>query len=998
MQIHFFGGTYSMILRLLSHVDRLAQKLTQKIQHSHYFIPRIPFLIPLFFLLILSAALHAFSVMALRPSTGFQYFHPLREGAGYTGSFSQYQSWRKRLQLSAISSTIVVVIITIMNGILLNSQGSEAASYTVNCSGTSGSPTAVTESAYTDGDSVTFSDSGGDGYCAIDEELDVGNAGTVIIGAGVVLTHPAEDVDGVTITTGTMTVTGDILVDGVGCQGGSGADADGYGPDTGSGNVCTVSTAGGGDGVGAGGTDSPGGGSHGGAGGASSDAVTAATYGESDIPVLLGSGGGANGGDGGAGGGRVRIVTPMDNGTITVNGSISANGADGSSGASDSGAGGSGGSISLRTGFLSGEGTISVDGGAGGSATSTDRAGAGGGGGRIGLEIVNNTIASGNFSRDGGAAGSVDVNPGTQGTSTTTQYGPPGSPTISSPSDGATGVSKTPTITTGSYSDDDSGTHTSTDWWVFENDSCTDPRDNDLSSFPDASNLTSYTIGTTLEPHTAYSFLVRFTDDVSLDSGFSECSSFTTVNATPTAAIPEPPGAISEDQETVEVTASGSDDDDDSVTYEWTETGDSSDACEIESGATAATAAITILNKETDYACVYEVEVDDGYGGTDTEEVTLNVSADNDPPTVVSVSDKSVTAGDTLEFAVAASDVDTGTITMSASDSDGSFDGVGVDVDTLFTDIGGGSGQFTWETETDSTGSFIAAINASDGNSTDTELVNISVTAAEDDSGSPTFTGALPNVSFAAGLTTKTVFDLDEYFSDPDGDTLSYTTTGEERVVPTISENGEVAFYAPQSFAGTETIQFTATDPDDNTATSNSITVAVSEAGPKDIVDHVTGRSKGKGIIRVVSIEGTEIAEWQAFSKGGVAPRLSFANGTAYVIAVKSKTGSTAHAYTYLGELQKKKRLSPKLHFRKIAVGNLDGKKKSIETVVATKRGSTIYFKIFSFRTAKQQFVLRRRARYRGIQGKNYRAVIQKERIKLVNKQGRTKFIWKPFE
>ena len=91
----------------------------------------------------------------------------------------------------------------------------DAASVTVNCSGTSGSPTAVTESALA-GDDVTFSDTGGDGYCELDQDiLSSGNgaAASVTVDSGVVLTHPEEDTDGVSIeTTGDFTLNGKIDV------------------------------------------------------------------------------------------------------------------------------------------------------------------------------------------------------------------------------------------------------------------------------------------------------------------------------------------------------------------------------------------------------------------------------------------------------------------------------------------------------------------------------------------------------------------------------------------------------------------------------------------------------------------------------------------------------------------------------------------------------------------------------------------------------------------
>jgi hypothetical protein len=140
-----------------------------------------------------------------------------------------------------------------------------------------------------------------------------------------------------------------INVTGKGYAGG-GSGAAGSGPGAGSGG-----TTGGGAGYGG-----NGGNGYGGRAGGSS-------YGALTQPTDLGSGGG--GGDscsGGAGGGAVKLNV---SGTLTVQGSIIANGNNGSiDGTYDGAGGGSGGSIYIIAGTISGSGTLSADGGNGGSA------------------------------------------------------------------------------------------------------------------------------------------------------------------------------------------------------------------------------------------------------------------------------------------------------------------------------------------------------------------------------------------------------------------------------------------------------------------------------------------------------------------------------------------------------------------------------------------------------------------------------------------------------
>ncbi len=126
-----------------------------------------------------------------------------------------------------------------------------------------------------------------------------------------------------------------------------------------------------GHGNGGGSTGSSGGG-YGGIGGRSGGATPGAsgsTYGNAYNPTALGSGGSAGGG--GAGGGAIKIVA---SGTVTVNGTISANG--GNSGTNHSA--GSGGSLWIQADVLAGSGTISANGGGSGSSGA-----AAGGGGRL---------------------------------------------------------------------------------------------------------------------------------------------------------------------------------------------------------------------------------------------------------------------------------------------------------------------------------------------------------------------------------------------------------------------------------------------------------------------------------------------------------------------------------------------------------------------------------------------------------------------------------------
>ncbi len=137
-----------------------------------------------------------------------------------------------------------------------------------------------------------------------------------------------------------------------------------------------------------------GGGGYGGAGGSGPDGATGGkAYGSTAAPTDVGSGGGLNPEFGvnsgiGAGGGALQMSV---DGTLTLDGQLSADGEPGLASG-----GGSGGSLWLAARVLTGAGLISANGGAG------DGASGGGGGGRVALYFATNEF-KGVFSARGGA-------------------------------------------------------------------------------------------------------------------------------------------------------------------------------------------------------------------------------------------------------------------------------------------------------------------------------------------------------------------------------------------------------------------------------------------------------------------------------------------------------------------------------------------------------------------------------------------------------------------
>ncbi len=159
------------------------------------------------------------------------------------------------------------------------------------------------------------------------------------------------------------------------------ADGQGYGSSEGPGQGEDDPSYWAGGGGGAGHAAKGGIGDSGGTGGAS--------YGSFNQPTELGSGGGNNpfvGILGGAGGGAIHLVV---SGTITIDGTVSANGNNGAFEINVSGGGGSGGSLLIEAGAFAGSGAVRANGGNGGTGVWK---GGGGAGGHVALFYAANTF------------------------------------------------------------------------------------------------------------------------------------------------------------------------------------------------------------------------------------------------------------------------------------------------------------------------------------------------------------------------------------------------------------------------------------------------------------------------------------------------------------------------------------------------------------------------------------------------------------------------------
>ena len=123
----------------------------------------------------------------------------------------------------------------------------------------------------------------------------------------------------------------------------------------------------------------------------------------------------------------------------------------------------------------------------------------------------------------------------------------------------------------------------------------------------------------------------------------------------------------------------------------------------------------------------------------------------------------------------------------------------------------------------------VITITATDpGGLTATQIVTIQVSARNS---APQPQGTIPPQSLTAG--EMATVNLTSYFTDPDGDALTYTATSGNPAVATVTTTGAVLTITGQS-PGSATVTVTATDTGGLTATQ-SVSVTVGTAGAPDL-------------------------------------------------------------------------------------------------------------------------------------------------------------------
>ena len=222
-----------------------------------------------------------------------------------------------------------------------------------------------------------------------------------------------------------------------------------------------------------------------------------------------------------------------------------------------------------------------------------------------------------------------------------------------------------------------------------------------------------------------------------------------------------------------------------------------------------------------------------------TQTFTVTVVQPNQAPvTVGTIPDQKIYLGGvsiTIDAAPYFSDADGDTLTYTVSDSDLANQKIGI---SLTSD-----GKVTIGA-TLQTGTVTVRVHAADSESFVTQTFTVTVAPA---SRAPAANGTIPDSAKKVGHSAYSV-DLSGYFTDPDGDTLTYAAVSSDTAKATVSLSSATLSVTPVA-EGTATITATATDPSGAFATQ-SFTMTVK---PANRAPTVTNTIPGQTIERTYS-------------------------------------------------------------------------------------------------------------------------------------------------
>ena len=304
-------------------------------------------------------------------------------------------------------------------------------------------------------------------------------------------------------------------------------------------------------------------------------------------------------------------------------------------------------------------------------------------------------------------------------------------------------------------------------------------------------------------------------------------------NQAPEAVGAIPPRTMTAGQTVaVDVSAFFSDPDGDELTY----TAESSDAAVLTASVSGSSLTVTAVAAGT---ATVTVTASDPGGLTATQSAAVTVEAANRAPeTVGTIPAQSLTEGDvvTVDVSPFFSDPDGDELTYTAESSDAAVVAVSLSGSSLtVTAVAAGAATVT--------------VTAADpGGLTATQSAAVAVGQANQ---APEALGAIPAQTLTEG--DAVTLDVSSFFSDPEGEELTYTAESSDAAVVAVSVSGS-SLTVTAVAVGTATVTVTASDPGGLTATqSAAVTVEAANRAP-ETVGTIPAQSLTEGDVVTVDV------------------------------------------------------------------------------------------------------------------------------------------------
>ena len=299
---------------------------------------------------------------------------------------------------------------------------------------------------------------------------------------------------------------------------------------------------------------------------------------------------------------------------------------------------------------------------------------------------------------------------------------------------------------------------------------------------------------------------------------------------------------------TVTLSGSGTDPENEDLTYAWSQT---SGTTMTLSGGNTATATFTAPSSLTANATlVFQLTVTDARNESGTDSVTITVTFSNQSPTANAGSDRTVNEGDAVTLSGSGTDPDNDAMTYSWRQSSGT-PSVTLTGDTTLTP------SFTAPSQLAADASLVFELTVTDDdNATHTDTVTITVTAGANDA--PTATAGSDQTVNEGDTVT-----LSGSGTDPESETLSYSwrqTSGTPNVSLTNANRASASFTAPTQLVNDASLVFTLTVTDARGESGTDTVTITITAGDNDAPTANAGsnRTVNEGASVTLSGSGTD--------------------------------------------------------------------------------------------------------------------------------------------